>query len=383
MASVERYRVGIQVRYRARWRDPASNSKSKSGFELRRDAEIYGEEQEHSIRAGGYVDPQAGNVRFGEWAKRWYGTTVHLKASTRKVYDSLLRTHVLPEFEHVPLNKIDRMMIKTFYGKLLAKGLSPSRANAAHFVVVYVLDAAVENAMLVKNPAKDLDLKQPRTQEMLCLNATQVEALTNAIDPHYSLLIRFAAYTGMRAGEIGALRVRRINFLRGRVVVAESLAHVNGERHTWQTKNNESRVVTPPRFLVEQLREHCAGKGPDDLVFVTKSGREIRHNVFYADYFKPAVQKAKLNPRLRFHDLRHTCASLLIDQGAHPKMISAHLGHKSIAITMDRYGHLFEEHSERLAEMLDATYQAAAGIVCDPRAIEPIPMRRDTAEKGG
>jgi Phage integrase family len=84
-----------------------------------------------------------------------------------------------------------------------------------------------------------------------------------------------------------------------------------------------------------------------------------------------------------FHDLRHTCASLLIDQGAHPKMISAHLGHKSIAITMDRYGHLFEEHSERLAEMLDAIYQAAAGIACDPRAIEPIPMRRDAAEKGG
>jgi hypothetical protein len=64
-------------------------------------------------------------------------------------------------------------------------------------------------------------------------------------------------------------------------------------------------------------------------------------------------------------------------------MISAHLGHKSIAITMDRYGHLFEGHSERVAEMLDATYQAVAGIVCDPRAIEPIPRRRDTAEKGG
>jgi integrase len=136
---------------------------------------------------------------------------------------------------------------------------------------------------------------------MLCLNGTQVEALANAIDPHYSLLIRFAAYTGMRAGEIGALRVSRINFLRGRVVVAESLAHVNGERHTWQTKNNESRVVKLPRFLVEQLSEHCAGKGPDDLAFVTKSGREIRHNDFYGGYFKPAVQKAKLNrdpPRL-------------------------------------------------------------------------------------
>ncbi len=101
--------------------------------------------------------------------------------------------------------------------------------------------------------------------------------------------------------------------------------------------------------------------GPDALVFPSKTGLPLRHNLFYRRHFRPAAQHA-LPPEkvgLRFHDLRHTCASLAIAAGAHPKLISARLGHSSIQITLDRYSHLFPSVEEALGEALDAVYQAS------------------------
>jgi integrase len=125
-----------------------------------------------------------------------------------------------------------------------------------------------------------------------------------------------------------------------------------------------------PTFLRKMLSEHLSlatgGDGPDALVFPSKNGHPLRHNLFYRRHFRLAAQRA-LPPEktgLRFHDLRHTCASLAIAAGAHPKLISARLGHSSIQITLDRYSHLFPSVEEALAEALDAIY--AAGEATEP-----------------
>ena len=99
----------------------------------------------------------------------------------------------------------------------------------------------------------------------------------------------------------------------------------------------------------------------------TPTGTPLRHNLFYVRHFKPAVVRAGLPEGLRFHDLRHTCAALLVAQAAHPKAIMERLGHSSIQVTLDRYGHLFPSLDESLTEGLEATFQASVVSASGPR----------------
>jgi integrase len=133
------------------------------------------------------------------------------------------------------------------------------------------------------------------------------------------------------------------------------------------TKTHAHRTVALPRFLREMINEHlsdpvslASGSGPDALVFASPSGEPMRHNLFYKRTFKPAVRRALPHKAgFRFHDLRHTCASLLAAQGAHPKLVQERLGHSSIAITLDRYSHLFPSAEEALVDALDAARAGA------------------------
>lgn len=117
-----------------------------------------------------------------------------------------------------------------------------------------------------------------------------------------------------------------------------------------------------PRFIRGMLAIHLKGvpADPNALVFTAPGGGALRLTNFRRRVWVPAVQAAGLPERVRIHELRHTCASLLIARGAHPKAIQEHLGHSSIQVTIDRYGHLFPDEKERLAEALEYAYQAAA-----------------------
>ena len=128
-----------------------------------------------------------------------------------------------------------------------------------------------------------------------------------------------------------------------------------------------------PRSLATELGAYLGARphAPDDLVFTGPHGGPLRHHDSYRRHFKPAVRRAGLPERLRFHDLRHTCASLLIGQGASVKAVQEQLGHRSAVVTLDVYGHLFPDELDRLAEPLEATYRAArptAGVEKDSAA---------------
>ena len=198
---------------------------------------------------------------------------------------------------------------------------------------------------------------------MRFLTPEEVEHLANTIGPEYSTLVRFAAYTGLRAGEVAALKVKRLDLMRGSVNVTESLSEAHGEVQLGPTKTYASRSVALPRLLVDDLAEHLAVRGiaddPEAFVFATPTGEPMRPSNWYPRHFKPAVEAAGLAP-LRFHDLRHTCAALLIAQGAHPRTIMERLGHSSVTTSLDRYGHLLPSLDEALTEGLDEVMSAAA-----------------------
>ncbi len=145
------------------------------------------------------------------------------------------------------------------------------------------------------------------------------------------------------------------------------MSDVSGQLHFGPTKNYRRRTIFLPQFLVNKLAAHIAahvGPDPQDLIFTTPNGSPLRNGNFNKRVWKPAIEEAGLAP-LRIHDLRHTTASLLISEGAHPKAIQVHLGHSSIAVTMDRYGHLFPSDQEDLAARLNARYEAGRATHVD------------------
>ncbi|HUP75538.1 MAG TPA: tyrosine-type recombinase/integrase [Acidimicrobiales bacterium] len=173
----------------------------------------------------------------------------------------------------------------------------------------HILSIAHGSGAIRHNPY--VGVKVPRLERRDCVFLTaQILELADAITPPYGVLIKFAAYTGLRAGEIGGLRLRRLDLLRGQVDVVEALKDTSGRLHFGPTKNHLRRTVGLPRFLCDDLGVYLAGRNlkPDDLVFQSPTGSALRHHEFYRRYYKPAVRAAGLPDGLRFHDLRHTCA---------------------------------------------------------------------------
>ena len=200
-------------------------------------------------------------------------------------------------------------------------------------------------------------MKLPKVQrrEMHFLDAAQVEQLADAIDSRFGTLVRFAAYTGLRPCELVALRVGRLDLLRGTVRVAEAAPEVAGRLEWGGVKTHEARTVRLPRFLRDELAAYLADRphAADDLVFTAPLGGPLRESKFVPGDFKPATRAAGLPGTLRFYNLRHSCASLLIREGASVKAVQKHLCHATACITLDTYGHLFPFEMEALADRLE------------------------------
>lgn len=363
-------------RWEASYRDPRRKERVRI-FRTRAEADRWLSIVKTDVARGEYVDPRLARSRFDDWAAEWMATTAHLKPKTRAGYESDLRVHVLPAFSGRSIGSVQQVDVRRFVADMIAAGAAPGTVRNARKVLRLVLATAEASGAIRGNPCNGVRVPASPKADMVFLTPRQVEDLAEAIDPRFSTLIRFAAYTGLRAGEIGALRVGRVDLLRGRVLVAESVTEVDrlglvfGEPKTYQR-----RSVTLPPFLRDELRVHLDGRevGPDSFVFTGPNGGVLNHKAFYRTYFKPAVRRAGIPPAMRFHDLRHTCASLCIALGAHPKAIQERLGHSSITVTLDRYGHLFPKLDEALTDRLDELRSEA---VNDPRAPGVTLLRAD------
>jgi integrase len=365
-------------RWRARYRDPSGRERSKS-FARKVDAERFLVGIEDAKLRGAYVDPAAGKVAFLKWAERWYNTTAALRLNTRKDYRRLLNNQVLPAFGEMTLVAIDALAVREWVAELVAGGLSPKCARKAHQVLSQILASAVDGGRLPRNVAAGIKLPKVQRKEMHFLTAAQVEALAEAIIPPYGVLIRFAAYTGVRPGEFVALKVGRLDLLRGTVRVTEAAPEVAGHLEWGGVKTHEARTVRLPRSVAQELGAYLADRphGPSDLVFTAPRGSPLRPSKFVPARFKPAIGAANqviaalgpdgrpdpLPEELRLYDLRHTAASLMIRQGASVKAVQRQLGHATASITLDVYGHLFPDELDALADRLEA---ARAEAVASP-----------------
>lgn len=359
----------IRETWRARHPDPTRGGahKIEKQFRTKREAERWLTEQRAAAQRGDWINPADGARTFSQVAGEWRQTWADLEPKTRAGYESLLG-QLENRFGKAKVGSLHTDALQSYFNEL-AERRAANTVRRYFTVLSQVMRVAVERRYIGANPCDSVRLPKRRgaKQEHLFLMPHEVAALADAIDPHWRVAIYTAAYTGVRAGELWALRRKRLDLLHGTLRIEESLKDVSGHLMFGLPKSEAShRTISLPGSIREMLEDHLSqpapgGSGPDDLVFTTPTGLPVRHGLFYRRIFKPAVERA-LPPGkhgLRFHDLRHTCASLLLAVAPNPYAVMKRLGHEDIKTTINTYGHLFPDVDAALAGELDGMLVAA------------------------
>lgn len=354
MASIKRRDNG---QWRARYRDAAGREHARH-FSRKIDATTWLDQITASVVTGTYTDPKTSGVTMKIWADTWLAGQVHLKPTTRTRTEGVVRMYVVPRWGSTRLRDVSHAAVQSWVNELAAGELSPFSVRKAHGVLAQMLDVAVRDRRLPSNPARGVNLPRAHDRPRQFLTAAQVEALAAECEP-YSVVIRFLAYTGLRWGEMAALRVQDVDQRRSRMHIARSVTDVNGQMVFGTTKTGEARTVPLPRFLADELAPLIVGKSAEDLIFQVGRGGALRNNNFGKRIFSPAAAAIGV-PDLTPHGLRHTAASLAIAAGANVKVVQQMLGHATAAMTLDLYGHLFADQLDDVADRLDAVRAAAA-----------------------
>ena len=318
----------------------------------------------------------------GEWVERWLAEGSHRwRPTTARGNRSSARTHVIPHLGDVPIAELDRTAIFDWLDRLRLAGLAPRTIQLAAASLSGTCQTAVEHGGIRANPASRLRVGGRRRREPRFLTVGQVEAVAEAIThpprrpagngarsvapaayPGYGLLVRVAAYTGLRPGELAGLRCDDVDLDRLVIHVVRGSPEVAGRLVDGGTKTGHSRSVPIPAAIVDDLAAHLADRtatdGASGWVFTSPAGGRHRHSLFYRRHFLPAAATVGLDG-LIFYDLRHTFAALAIAEGAHPKTLADWMGHSSISVTMDVYGHLFPHLGETGSAALSARIAAA------------------------
>lgn len=315
------------------------------------------------MQRGDWVDPRLGRITFAAWATEWERTTVDLRPTTVHLYLYILRSFLLPTFGPMPMAKIAPLDVRAWLAGLAASDVSTASAHRAFRLLRRIMNVAVQSEVIARSPCTGVRPPPVPRNEMRFCTPEEVADLADAVDPFYRCLVLTAAYTGLRWGELVGLKRKRVDLTNGTITVTEQLTELNGNLRFAQPKTDAGRrrVKLSP-FLVETLEEQLrerAQPGSSGLVFVTKEADYLRRSNFRRRYWLPAVRGAGLDG-LRFHDLRHTAVALAIANGAHAKSIQARMGHSSVSITLDRYGHLLPSLDDQIAEGLERMYRLAS-----------------------
>ncbi len=306
-----------------------------------------------------------------DYMDRWLEDSVKQRVGsyrTHESYQQLARSYLLPALGHLKLTQIQPEHLEQVYRGMQDRGLSASTVHRTHAVVRSMLKQAAQRGHVPRNVATLVQLPRVQRQELQTLDEEQVRRLLEAArGTRHEALITLAVMTGLRQGELLGLRWADVDIEAGTLTVRFQLNH-RGEFAQPKTRAAR-RTMRLPTPVVEVLRAHKirqmedrlrAGEWWEDhnLVFCShrtwpkRAGTPLGHrNVFRA--FKALLQKAGL-PDIRFHDLRHTAATMMLAHGVNIKVAQARLGHAQINLTLDTYSHALPSMDEEAAEKLAA-----------------------------
>jgi len=302
----------------------------------------------------------------GELMERWLNDSAKgsVKPITYEAYRRQTRNHIIPTLGATKLLKLTPAHVQSLYQCKLDEGLSPTSVRYIHAVLNRALKQALRWRLVRENVAAATDPPKPSTKTMSPLNAEQAKRFLDvARGDRLEALFVVAVTTGLRIGELSGLRWEDLDLDHKTMRVARTLSRAKeGPRFT-TPKNGKGRNIALTQRAVESLRSHkkaqygerLAATNWEDLglVFCTSDGQPRSRDRVDRGHLQPLLQKAGL-PKITPHDLRHTCATLLLSQNVHPKYVQELLGHAKIAMTLDRYSHWIPSIGDHTARAMEA-----------------------------
>ena len=304
----------------------------------------------------------------GQFLTHWLGerAMTGLRESTHRGYEAKIRVHILPSLSRTPLAKLTVQAVQTFLSDKLRSGLSPRTVLHLRAILRAALNDAVKWGLVTRNVAALADGPRAIHDEIDPFTPDEARRLLLAIrGDRLEALYTIALAVGLRQGEALGLKWGDIDLESGTVVVRNALDRHKGEFRLVEPKTKKSRrTLALPAIAITALKARRAAQAEErlavgldwqgswDLVFTTPFGAPL-HGSNVTRAFKSILKRAGLREQ-RFHDLRHACASLLIVQGTHPRVIMETLGHSRISTTMDTYGHVIPELQRDAANQMDA-----------------------------
>ena len=318
-------------------------------------------------RDGGLVF-EVENITLAEYLDRWLNgpvKTKNLKAITYEQYQRQVRVHIVPSLGRVKLRNLSPELVQDLYDSKIAAGLKPASVRYIHAVLHNALEHAHKRRLIPENVASKTDPPRVRPPEIQPLDAEQTRTLLDAArtEPLGSLYV-VAVTSGLRIGELLALRWMDVDLEQGVMRVSRTLSRAKGGPRFTTPKNGKGRPVTLTREAIEALRSHRKDQNEvrlklgtlwedNGLIFASETGAPLTRDFVDRRSFKPLLKRARL-PEKRLHDLRHTCATLLLGQGVHPTLVQKLLGHASVVMTLNRYSHWMPSMGDQTARAMEA-----------------------------
>jgi integrase len=291
----------------------------------------------------------AENVTVGKYLDRWLdairGT---LRERTWQRHEQITRIHLKPTLGKIKLDRLSPPQIQSLYRLKLDSGLSARTVQIIHTTLHKALKQAVRWLLIPRNVTEAVDPPRPSAKEIRPLSAEQVKGLLGAAKgERWEALYVLAVSTGLRQGELLGLKWEDVDLRAGIVRVQRTV--FNGAVNAPKTARS-NRSVRLTREAIRMLEDHPRG---GEWVFSTRVGTSLSTHNLTNRSWKPLLKKADLPQSTRFHDLRHTCATLLLTKGVHPKIVQEMLDHSSITITLDLYSHVLPDMQDKAVRAMD------------------------------
>lgn len=358
MAHIEKQRG----KYRARFKDPLGKIQSRT-FSRKADAERFLREIEADKVRGLWVDPRNADTPLAVWPEEYLMLCRRLAPRTQETYRRDLEGFILPRFGGYRLGQLPADEIENWLNDEIAAGIAASSVHRHYRTLRRMLEVAVQKQKILNNPCARVDPPKVPKREMTFLDWDEAIRLAEEHSERYKALIYVAIDSGMRWSELVGLRRSKVDLRNRKIVVTEQLVQL-ADRSFLRTEPKTAagvRSITLSPFTASVLAGHLdtfAGPGPDGLVFPNGAGSPLSSSSFLTHHFSKAQAAAGVS--CRFHDLRHTSVALAIAAGAHPKAIQSRMGHSSINVTLDRYGHLLPHLDEAIADSFGQSFVQAS-----------------------
>jgi integrase len=330
---------------------PNGKRRSKS-CESKKEALNWLSAEKSKINQGLFVADN--RLRIGDFlASYMSGVAEHtLRPTTLQAHYSLINNHIVPELGNIRLSDLQPNQVQAFYAQKLDEGLSKRTVQYLHAILHKALNQALRWGLVVRNVTDLVDVPSPERRSPHVWTVAEVQTFLLAVSDHrwYPIYV-IAIYCGLRKGEILGLSKSDIDLSRGVIRVRHQVTQVQGLGSVISEPKTEKakRQVTISEFPIQVLRDHLNSlKDNQSLLFATASGKPLSsRNV--VRHFKSVIESTGL-PDIRFHDLRHTHATLLLSAGTHPKVVQERLGHSQISLTLSTYSHVMPGIQEKAAD---------------------------------